>query len=148
MAELGRTPGVRLLWAVVALLAAQSLAVSAFAVALVVDVATVVPEARLQAAGLLVIVLAAVAWLVLTVRGLLRHRGWARSSAVFWQLVWGVIGVTALTGGVHGLWIGVPALAVAVAATILLFSTPVVRLTDERGGSGERGDPGNSDVSR
>jgi hypothetical protein len=65
------------------------------------------------------------ALLALVVMGLARVRRWSRTPALLTQLFVGIVGIYLIQG--HRYWLGIPALAMAVAGLALLLLPPSLR---------------------
>ncbi|MEN9606177.1 MAG: hypothetical protein RL605_5 [Actinomycetota bacterium] len=61
-------------------------------------------------------------WILAAAKGLLAGRAWARSSALFWQLVQLAIASESFTGPGGNVWIGSGLIATSVVVLVLLFS--------------------------
>ncbi len=118
-----RTPAV----IVVALvLVAETLVLSGLSGLLVYQLAVDSPDSIASAAGLVVITLAATAWIALTTIGFVQGKLFARASAVVWQVLQAAVGLASNQGLFARPDIGsglfVPAL---LALALLLFSPSV-----------------------
>jgi len=106
---------------------ATSVVVVFFVVALVTDaklVGTLI--------ALCVVIGGTAAFLFFVSRQLVYRKRWARSAAVFWQLIQIAIAWNSFTGEVLGYYFGVWLLVTAFVALYFLFNKRVVELTDEQ----------------
>jgi hypothetical protein len=71
----------------------------------------------------------ATAWVLFVAFSLTRGKRWARSAALFWQLVQLAIATGSFTGQFGSLWIGWSIAAPSAAVLMLLFSKKVVAAT-------------------
>jgi len=81
------------------------------------------------ALSLFLLVLLGAAWIGFAGRGLLRGRRWARSTAVFWQLVQLAIASASFDGRGANAAIGVGLIVPSVIVLWLMFTKKVVRAT-------------------
>jgi hypothetical protein len=82
--------------------------------------------------ALCVVIGGTAAFLFFVARQLVYRKRWARSAAVFWQLIQIAIAWNSFTGEVLGYYFGVWLLATAFVALYFLFNKRVVELTDEQ----------------
>jgi hypothetical protein len=82
--------------------------------------------------ALCVVIGGTAACLFFVARQLVYRKRWARSAAVFWQLIQIAIAWNSFTGEVLGYYFGVWLLATAFVALYFLFNKRVVELTDEQ----------------
>ena len=110
---------------------AEALATSVVAVFFVVALVT---DAKLVGTliALCVVIGGTAAFLFFVTRQLVYRKRWARSAAVFWQLIQIAIAWNSFTGEVLGYYFGVWLLATAFVALYFLFNKRVVELTDEQ----------------
>lgn len=103
--------------------------VTGIAVWLLVESLTVVPESRTTAIAVLVLVGLGAAWVIATLVGLLRLRGWARASTLTIQILQLAVAVGSFQGLFARPDIGWALLVPAVVAGALVISPSVVRAT-------------------
>jgi hypothetical protein len=110
---------------------AEALATSVVAVFFVVALVT---DAKLVGTliALCVVIGGTAAFLFFVSRQLVYRKRWARSAAVFWQLIQIAIAWNSFTGEVLGYYFGVWLLVTAFFALYFLFNKRVVELTDEQ----------------
>ena len=110
---------------------AEALATSVVAVFFVVALVT---DAKLVGTliALCVVIGGTAAFLFFVSRQLVFRKRWARSAAVFWQLIQIAIAWNSFTGEVLGYYFGVWLLVTAFVALYFLFNKRVVELTDEQ----------------
>jgi hypothetical protein len=110
---------------------AEALATSVVAVFFVVALVT---DAKLVGTliALCVVIGGTAAFLFFVSRQLVYRKRWARSAAVFWQLIQIAIAWNSFTGEVLGYYFGVWLLVTAFVALYFLFNKRVVELTDEQ----------------
>ena len=110
---------------------AEALATSVVAVFFVVALVT---DAKLVGTliALCVVIGGTAAFLFFVSRQLVYRKRWARSAAVFWQLIQIAIAWNSFTGEVLGYCFGVWLLVTAFVALYFLFNKRVVELTDEQ----------------
>jgi O-antigen/teichoic acid export membrane protein len=110
---------------------AEALATSVVTVFFVVALVT---DAKLVGTliALCVVIGGTAAFLFFVSRQLVYRKRWARSAAVFWQLIQIAIAWNSFTGEVSGYYFGVWLLATAFVALYFLFNKRVVELTDEQ----------------
>lgn len=110
---------------------AEALATSVVAVFFVVALVT---DAKLIGTliALCVVIGGTAAFLFFVSRQLVHRKRWARSAAVFWQLIQIAIAWNSFTGEVLGYYFGVWLLVTAFVALYFLFNKRVVELTDEQ----------------
>ena len=110
---------------------AEALATSVVAVFFVVALVT---DAKLVGTliALCVVIGGTAAFLFFVTRQLVYRKRWARSAAVFWQLIQIAIAWNSFTGEVLGYYFGVWLLVTAFVALYFLFNKRVVELTDEQ----------------
>jgi hypothetical protein len=110
------------------ILVAETLVLSGLSGFLIYQLAVDSPDSVASAVGLVLITLAATAWIALTAIGFVQGKSFARGSAVVWQVLQGVVGLASNQGLFARPDIGsglfVPAL---VALALLLFSPAVSR---------------------
>jgi hypothetical protein len=80
---------------------------------------------------LIVLALAATAWVLNFTRGILDKKRWARSAAFFWQMLQGVIGAGALAEEGSNRLIGAFLVLLSGVVVLLLFNKTVVFETNE-----------------
>jgi hypothetical protein len=80
---------------------------------------------------LIVLALAATAWVLNFTRGILDKKRWARSAAFFWQMLQGVIGAGALAEQGSNRLIGAFLVLLSGVVVLLLFNKTVVFETNE-----------------
>ena len=61
-------------------------------------------------------------WIMAAARGLIAGRAWARSAALFWQLVQLAVASESFTGPGGNVWIGGSLIATSVVVLVMLFS--------------------------
>lgn len=120
-------------WGLVALLSLELAAVSAAAIVLLIDLAVLEPTSWGTAVALTVLVLISVAWMAVTIIGLLRGQAWTRASATVWQVLQFAIGLGAIQGPTAQPAWGWPIIIVSVVTFFLLFSKKIVGETQTRG---------------
>ena len=110
---------------------AEALATSVVTVFFVVALVT---DAKLVGTliALCVVIGGTAAFLFFVSRQLVYRKRWARSAAVFWQLIQIAIAWNSFTGEVLGYFFGVWLLVTAFVALYFLFNKRVVELTDEQ----------------
>ena len=110
---------------------AEALATSVVTVFFVVALVT---DAKLVGTliALCVVIGGTAAFLFFVSRQLVYRKRWARSAAVFWQLIQIAIAWNSFTGEVLGYYFGVWLLVTAFVALYFLFNRRVVELTDEQ----------------
>lgn len=115
----------------VMVLFAEALATSVVTVFFVVALVT---DAKLVGTliALCVVIGGTAAFLFFVSRQLVYRKRWARSAAVFWQLIQIAIAWNSFTGEVLGYFFGVWLLVTAFVALYFLFNKRVVELTDEQ----------------
>ena len=93
-----------------------------------------ITDAKLLGAmiALTVIISATAAFLFFIARQLVFRKRWARSAAVFWQLIQIAIAWNSFTGEATGYFFGIWLLTTAVSGLSLLFHPVVVASTDEQ----------------
>ena len=103
--------------------------VAGLAVWLLVELLTVTPQSYTTAVAILVLVVLAAAWVLLTATGILRRRSWARASAVTIQ----ILQIAVAVGCFQGLYarpdLGWALLIPALVAGVLALAPSVVRAT-------------------
>lgn len=108
------------------ILVAETLVLSGLSGFLIYQLAVDSPDSVASAVGLVLITLAATAWIALTAIGFVQGKSFARGSAVVWQVLQGAVGLASNQGLFARPDIGsglfVPAL---VALALLLFSPAV-----------------------
>lgn len=115
--------------AAAALVALEGLAMVGVAVFFVIEVLTADPEDPARAWVTALLAVASAAGLVLTGRGLLHGRRWARAPALVTNLILLPVSVSMLQGGLYAL--GVPLLALGLTVLVLLFTRPVTESLDD-----------------
>jgi hypothetical protein len=110
---------------------AEALATSVVTIFFVVALLT---DAKLVGTliALCVVIGGTAAFLFFVSRQLVFRKRWARSAAVFWQLIQIAIAWNSFTGEVLGYYFGVWLLVTAFVALYFLFNKRVVELTDEK----------------
>jgi|LakMenEpi03Aug12_release.lakeMendotaPanAssembly.Ray.scaffolds.fasta_scaffold1081793_1 hypothetical protein len=110
---------------------AEALATSVVTIFFVVALLT---DAKLVGTliALCVVIGGTAAFLFFVSRQLVFRKRWARSAAVFWQLIQIAIAWNSFTGEVLGYYFGVWLLVTAFVALYFLFNKRVVELTDEQ----------------
>jgi len=110
---------------------AEALATSVVTIFFVVALLT---DAKLVGTliALCVVIGGTAAFLFFVSRQLVFRKRWARSAAVFWQLIQIAIAWNSFTGEVLGYYFGVWLLVTAFVALYFLFNRRVVELTDEQ----------------
>lgn len=93
---------------------------------LLIEVITQHTDSYISALGLIVLAALATIWLALMATHALQGRPWIRGGAVTWQVLQGIIGITAIAGGAPFGWLLV---VVAVVVLVVLFSRPVIAAT-------------------
>lgn len=114
---------------VAALVAAEGLVLGYFAVQLGIGIIAGESRAFVTALALFGMVAGATAWVLFVAYSLTRGKRWARSAALFWQLVQLAIATGSFTGQFGSLWIGWSIAAPSAAVLMLLFSKKVVAAT-------------------
>jgi hypothetical protein len=108
------------------ILVAETMVLSGLSGFLIYQLAVDSPDSIASAVGLVLITLAATAWIALTAIGFVQGKSFARGSAVVWQVLQGAVGLASNQGLFARPDIGsglfVPAL---VALALLLFSPSV-----------------------
>ena len=107
----------------------ESLLVTGLAVWLLVELLTVTPESYTTAVAIFVLVVLAAGWLILTLVGILRLRGWARASTVTIQILMLAVAVGSFQGLFARPDVGWALLIPAVVAGVLALTPSVVRAT-------------------
>ena len=118
-----------LLLVLAVILALESLLVTGLAVWLLVELLTVTPESYTTAVAIFVLVVLAAGWLILTLVGILRLRGWARASTVTIQILMLAVAVGSFQGLFARPDVGWALLIPAVVAGVLALTPSVVRAT-------------------
>ncbi|MEN9342941.1 MAG: hypothetical protein RIR24_528 [Actinomycetota bacterium] len=115
----------------VLVLFAEALGTSVVTVFFVVALLT---DAKLLATliALCVVIGGTAAFLFFVARQLIYRKRWARSAAVFWQLIQIAIAWNSFTGEIIGYFFGIWLLLSAFVALYFLFSKPVVEQTDQQ----------------
>jgi hypothetical protein len=115
----------------VVMIFAEALATSVVTVFFVVALVT---DAKLVGTliALCVVIGGTAAFLFFVSRQLVYRKRWARSAAVFWQLIQIAIAWNSFTGEVLGYYFGVWLLVTAFVALYFLFNKRVVELTEEQ----------------
>jgi len=122
------------------ILALEALLVAALAVWLLVDLLTQTPQSYASAVAIVVLAFVAAAWVIATLVGLLRRRGWARASAFTIQILQLAVAVGCFQGLYAQPGLGWALLIPAVLAGVLAVSPPVVRATARNTGDRNTGD--------
>lgn len=117
-----------LIWVMI-LVAAEGLVIGGLAIWLAIALITGGAKSLVTSLALLVLVAAAAGWLNLIVRGLLRGKRWARSAALFWQLVQLAVASGSFSGQFGSQAIGWALIVPSVVVLVLLFTKPVVAAT-------------------
>lgn len=118
-----------LLLVLTVIVALEAALVVGLALWLIFELLTQTPASYPSAVALTVLVVLAAAWVVATVVGLLRRRGWARASALTIQILQLAVAVGCFQGLFARPDLGWALLAPAVVAGVLAVSRPVVRAT-------------------
>ena len=118
-----------LLLVLAVILALESLLVTGLAEWLLVELLTVTPESYTTAVAIFVLVVLAAGWLILTLVGILRLRGWARASTVTIQILMLAVAVGSFQGLFARPDVGWALLIPAVVAGVLALTPSVVRAT-------------------
>lgn len=118
-----------LLLVLTVIVALEAALVTGLALWLIFELLTQTPASYPSAVALTVLVVLAAAWVVATVVGLLRRRGWARASALTIQILQLAVAVGCFQGLFARPDLGWALLAPAVVAAVLAVSRPVVRAT-------------------
>ena len=113
-----------LLWALIALLAAEFVLVSVLAIGLLVELLVDRPSSYASAIALTVLAFIAAAWLGAIIVGALRGQAWIRGAAIVWQVLQFGVGAASVTGSFASPAIGWPLIGVAVVAFVLILATP------------------------
>jgi len=104
----------------------EATALAAISVVLIIDIASQHPDSYLSAIGLIALAILATGWLAVIATHALQGRPWIRGGVVTWQVLQGIIGITAISGGSA---VGWPLVASAAVVLIVLFAPPVVKAT-------------------
>jgi uncharacterized membrane protein (DUF2068 family) len=115
--------------AVAAIVAMEGLAMVGIAVFFVLEVLTAGPDDPVRAWVTALLAAASAAGLVLTGRGLLLGRRWARAPALVSNLLLLPVSASMLRGGLYV--VGVPLLALGLSVLVLLFTRPVTEALDD-----------------
>ncbi len=115
-----------LLVALASLLYLEGAALGAATVYLLVEVVSQHPDSYASAIALIVLAALATVWLFVLALHTLRGRSWIRGGVVTWQILQGIIGITAIVGGSV---LGWALVVVAVLVLVLLFTRPVLATT-------------------
>lgn len=118
-----------LLTVLTVILALETALVAGVACWLVYELLTQTPESYPSAVAIVILVLLAAAWLIATLVGLLRRRGWARASALTIQILQLAVAVGCFQGFYARPDVGWALLVPAVVAGVLAVSPAVVRAT-------------------
>ncbi|WP_285113847.1 hypothetical protein [Leifsonia sp. fls2-241-R2A-40a] len=118
-----------LLIVLAAILALEAVLVVALAVWLLVELLTEKPASYPSAVAIVVLVFLAAAWVIATLAGILRRRGWARASALTIQILQLAIAVGCFQGLYAQPVLGWALLVPAVIAGLLAVSPAVARAT-------------------
>jgi hypothetical protein len=113
-----------LLWALIALLAAEFVLVAVLAIGLLLELLVDRPSSYASAIALTVLAFIAAAWLGAIIVGALRGQAWIRGAAIVWQVLQFGVGAASVTGSFASPAIGWPLIAVAVVAFVLILATP------------------------
>jgi hypothetical protein len=108
------------------ILVAESLVLSGLSGFLIYQLAVDSPDSIASAVGLVVITLAATAWIALTTIGFVQGKSFARGSAVVWQVLQGAVGLASNQGLFARPDISSGLLVPALAALALLLFSPSV----------------------
>jgi hypothetical protein len=111
------------------IVALEAVLVAGLAVWLIVELLTQTPESYPSAVALTVLVVLGAVWVVVTVVGLLRRRGWARASALTIQILQLAVAVGCFQGLFARPDLGWALLLPAIVAAVLCLSRPVVQAT-------------------
>ena len=117
--------------AVIVIVALESSVLAFFGVQLGLGILAGESRAFTTAIALFAMVAAATAWLFYVAFSLTRSKRWARSAALFWQLVMLAIASGSFTGQFGSQAIGWALVAPAAVVLILVFTKPVVESTLE-----------------
>lgn len=115
--------------ALIVILALEAVLVAGLAIWLIFELLTQQPESYPSAIALTVLVVLAAVWVVATVVGIARRRGWARASALTIQILQLAVAVGCFQGLFARPDLGWALLVPAVVAGVLAVSPPVVRAT-------------------
>lgn len=116
----------------VALLTVESVAALCWAAWLALEMVISTPQSVPLALALIVVLVGFGLWVLLASRSLRAGRGWARSAAVFVQLVMTALAVGSLGGSTSSVVICLALLIPAVVEGVLLFTPAVVEATSDR----------------
>ncbi|WP_348786876.1 hypothetical protein [Leifsonia sp. NPDC080035] len=119
------------------ILGLESALVAGAAVWLLVELLTETPESYTTAVAIVVLVVLAAAWVILTLVGILRLRGWARASTVTIQILMLAVAVGSFQGIFARPDLGWALLVPAVVAGVLALTPSVVRATSRNTESNE-----------
>ncbi len=117
--------------AVIVIVALEASVLAFFGVQLGLGILAGESRAFTTAIALFAMVAAAAAWLFYVAFSLTRAKRWARSAALFWQLVMLAIASGSFTGQFGSQAIGWALVAPAAVVLILIFTKPVVESTLE-----------------
>lgn len=117
--------------AVIVIVALEASVLAFFGVQLGLGILAGESRAFTTAIALFAMVAAAAAWLFYVAFSLTRAKRWARSAALFWQLVMSAIASGSFTGQFGSQAIGWALVAPAAVVLILIFTKPVVESTLE-----------------
>lgn len=117
--------------AVIVIVALEASVLAFFGVQLGLGILAGESRAFTTAIALFAMVAAATAWLFYVAFSLTRAKRWARSAALFWQLVMLAIASGSFTGQFGSQAIGWALVAPAAVVLILIFTKPVVESTLE-----------------
>jgi len=104
----------------------ESAALAVISVVLMIDIATQHPDSYLSAIGLIVLAVLATGWLAVIATYALQGRPWIRGGVATWQILQGIIGITAISGGSA---VGWALVITAVVVLVVLFTRPVIIAT-------------------
>ncbi|WP_028244782.1 hypothetical protein [Pseudoclavibacter soli] len=115
-----------------ALLTLEAVAALGWAAWLALEMVIATPQSVPLALALIVVLVGFGLWVLLAARGLRAGRAWARSAAVFVQLVMTALGVGSLGGSTSSVVICLALVLPAVVEGVLLFTPAVVEATSDR----------------
>lgn len=134
---IGRPARPLLLLVLTVILALEAALMVGLAVWLLFELLTQTPESYASAVAIVVLVVLAAAWVIATVIGIARRRGWARASALTIQILQIAVAVGSFQGFYARPDLGWALLIPAVVAGVLAVSPSVVRATSRPAASGE-----------
>ena len=117
---------------VLALLALEALAIVAVLAVLILELGQGKSQSLLSSIFLIVLSAAALSWVSLFTRELYRGKRWARSAAVFWQLLLAAVGAGAISETGSNQVFGFLLVLLAGATMVLLFTPSVVQATRDQ----------------